>query len=707
MSSKTHSSVKTRSRADSTATSTASSVRRRSQLSQLKAVQARRALEEAERVADARKAAAAAAAAAATAVAEAEAQRTLDEARAEARKAEDAAELDSLELRLIEEESQQSIGEVEQREVDDETSPPREPAARLRRAPGVADPQERARSWIAALPNEIGDLRRERREADDDESPPREPAERHRRASRDVDPFARTWVTARPNGRGESRGTPALPRITLDKFDGTPLEWPRWSGLFKALVHENTTLTDTERLTHLQSCLTGEARDAVRGLLCDGALYPEALRELEEQFGDPAAVVQHTLASVMQLPPVKPNDLAGLTQLSRALHAAVCTMSSHHFNADLAATTNVRQVVAKLPMNLAWQWGQAELELTRRDPTLSDLDQWLRRVVLAGRRALPELTAVGFDLDRSREQPASVPARTNRRDTTISSGESLRTTLVTQEAEMSFRPCVTCAGGAHRLQECHEFLAMPAGDRLRLARDKKRCFRCLGEGHWAQQCRGRSLCGKDGCRGRHHQLLHTPAPAPRETEGTTGAEGPRSVLATNSTPGSSSTYTLLQVVPVRIYGAEGAYIDTCALLDSGADTSLCAEHVLRQLSVAGEAEELRLSNIEEVGVKRTSIKVSLQISPISATGAAERVTVPEVFSVPKLNVRPQKINWKERSEWRHLAGIPIPDTNGRPVEMLLGANVLEAMLQKEARVGPPGQPSAIRTHFGWCLTGSL
>ena len=29
-------------------------------------------------------------------------------------------------------------------------------------------------------------------------------------------------------------------------------------------------LTDTERLTHLQSCLTGEAREAVRGLLCEG-----------------------------------------------------------------------------------------------------------------------------------------------------------------------------------------------------------------------------------------------------------------------------------------------------------------------------------------------------------------------------------------------------------------------------------------------------
>ena len=102
------------------------------------------------------------------------------------------------------------------------------------------------------------------------------------------------------------------------------------------------------------------------------------------------------------------------------------------------------------------------------------------------------------------------------------------------------------------------------------------------------------------------------------------------------------------------------------------------------------------------------MKISLQISPIDASeGAGERVLVPEVFSVPKLNIRPQRIDWKQRNKWRHLDGISIPDTNDRQVELLIGANVLEAVLQKEARVGPPGQPAAIRTHFGWCLTGNL
>ncbi|KAF0304778.1 hypothetical protein FJT64_023478 [Amphibalanus amphitrite] len=63
---------------------------------------------------------------------------------------------------------------------------------------------------------------------------------------------------------------------------------------------------------------------------------------------------------------------------------------------------------------------------------------------------------------------------------------------------------------------------------------------------------------------------------------------------------------------------------------------------------------------------------------------AKTVTVPEVFSVVRLNVRPQSVDWKQRKAWKHLDDIVIPDNNGKAVELLLGANVLEAMLQQES-----------------------
>ena len=70
-------------------------------------------------------------------------------------------------------------------------------------------------------------------------------------------------------------------------------------------------------------------------------------------------------------------------------------------------------------------------------------------------------------------------------------------------------------------------------------------------------------------------------------------------------------------------------------------------------------------------------------------------------------MRTPTISAKNKSDWKHLQDLGIPDCRGGEVELLLGANCLEAVLQTEARVGQRGQPIAVRTAFGWSLTGSI
>ena len=79
--------------------------------------------------------------------------------------------------------------------------------------------------------------------------------------------------------------------------------------------------------------------------------------------------------------------------------------------------------------------------------------------------------------------------------------------------------------------------------------------------------------------------------------------------------------------------------------------------------------------------------------------------VPEAWSVPTLNVNRQRVSRKQREKMKHLRDLDIPDSYEGDVELLLGANVIEAVIQKEVRIGPPGQPVAVRTAFGWALTG--
>ncbi|XP_043226749.1 uncharacterized protein LOC122383931 [Amphibalanus amphitrite] len=62
---------------------------------------------------------------------------------------------------------------------------------------------------------------------------------------------------------------------------------------------------------------------------------------------------------------------------------------------------------------------------------------------------------------------------------------------------------------------------------------------------------------------------------------------------------------------------------------------------------------------------------------------------------------------KQREKWRHIKDLDIPQCSHGQVELLLGANVSEAVIQQEVRVGQPGQPIAVRTAFGWTLTGAV
>ena len=194
----------------------------------LKALQARRAADEAERALESRRRAAATAAAAAAAAAEAEAQLLVQEARAEAQRATDAAEIDALELRLMVDDDLKSqfpndsvFGEIG-REGNGAPADPGPPSGAVSR-PGQmqhSSDMNQLRSQSTLGP------RRDHLPEPNANVDSRERMER--------------WLSGLSCGDGQRR-TSSLPKITLDAFDGSPLEWSRWSGLFRALVQRRTT----------------------------------------------------------------------------------------------------------------------------------------------------------------------------------------------------------------------------------------------------------------------------------------------------------------------------------------------------------------------------------------------------------------------------------------------------------------------------------
>ena len=87
--------------------------------------------------------------------------------------------------------------------------------------------------------------------------------------------------------------------------------------------------------------------------------------------------------------------------------------------------------------------------------------------------------------------------------------------------------------------------------------------------------------------------------------------------------------------------------------------------------------------------------------------ASAQIAVEEAWTVPQLNLPPQKVTRAMIEDFPHLNNLSIPEVNSEDVTVLLGANVLDAILQRDVRRGRPRQPVAILKAFGWTLAGSV
>ena len=502
---------------------------------------------------------------------------------------------------------------------------------------------------------------------------------------------------AEPPGSRQS-GHRSVPQIHLPKFSGKATEWPQWIGLFKTLIHDQPDLSDAEKLAHLQSSVTGLAKQAVEGMLFDGALYATALQTLMERFGKEDDIVSASLSAVFSMPPVKSMDPVALEKLQAVVHSAVTVLNTMGFIGDLNSTENLRRIVVKLPNDLKREWGREVIKLEPERPNLMHIDTWLGLQVRIAMAVPVQPNDRG--MTRASFEPRRAP-RPHLTSVAMTTAAEVGTESVTRQQQRRHDEPPCSCGEHHDLAACPSFLQKTPNDRAKFVGESGRCFLCLQPDHRSRQCRAQRRCGEQGCQGRHHRVLHGSG---RIFTRAAGAEerSNRTVAAASEHGGT----TLLQIVPVRVHGAT-SYVDTFAALDSGAQTSLCTEKLADKLNLTGETESLRLNNVEGGGPQRIALRTTLKLTPLARESKHNEVVANEVWTVPKLNIPVPQINNSVKSEWHHVKNLDIALPKPEQVEVLLGANVIEGILQREVRIGEPGQPVAIKTHFGWALTGTV
>ena len=80
-----------------------------------------------------------------------------------------------------------------------------------------------------------------------------------------------------------------LQKPKLGEYNGDPLDWSEWSGMFLLTVDRNTISDENETL------LTEPAKRARAGMGYSGVMYNTAWKTLERKFGQPPLIMRSQL----------------------------------------------------------------------------------------------------------------------------------------------------------------------------------------------------------------------------------------------------------------------------------------------------------------------------------------------------------------------------------------------------------------------------
>lgn len=95
-----------------------------------------------------------------------------------------------------------------------------------------------------------------------------------------------------------------LPAIQLMEFNGELRNWPLFYEQFKSVIHNNSRLTDSERIQFLVGKLTDKAKSICAGLPATGENYPIIWQALVDKYEDKRAMAASYVDQLLEFKPI-------------------------------------------------------------------------------------------------------------------------------------------------------------------------------------------------------------------------------------------------------------------------------------------------------------------------------------------------------------------------------------------------------------------
>jgi hypothetical protein len=249
---------------------------------------------------------------------------------------------------------------------------------------------------------------------------------------------------------------------------------------------------------------------------------------------------------------------------------------------------------------------------------------------------------------------------------------------------------------------------MEVKDRWAVVKEKRLCFYCLGSNHLSQACRRPFPCKAEGCKGRHHRLLHNETAASHSD-----AAGQSKKPDTRETRQEKEQCTLLvksagavalRTVPVLLVSGH-RQLRINALLDDASTRAYLNADVAAELGLAGEFESMSVRTLN--GRVSTFQTTPVEVNIRSLDGVFESKV--QAFTTERVTGDLKAVDWSLLGKrWRHLRSIPFASVTDREtIDMLIGIDNADLHFACREIGGELGEPTARLTPIGWTCVGQL
>ncbi|XP_073821398.1 uncharacterized protein [Musca autumnalis] len=478
-----------------------------------------------------------------------------------------------------------------------------------------------------------------------------------------------------------------VPPCDTEIFSGGYDKWPSFRDMISAIYSKHSQLSDAQKLFHLRAKTRGEASQIVKQFPLTDSNFQLAWEALRQRYENKRILINHQLRKIFEIEHVTSEKGKTLRNLQYTINNCLSVLRTYNISVISWDPILVYWVSSKLPEETLTAW-ESSLSNHKEMPSWDQLDDFISK-------RLYMIESI-YDMRK--------PSNNNH--------SSHKVNTYNASTDTSHKACKACHQD-HSFRSCSKFREWSHSQKRKFVFDNKICENCLSYGHTSKKCKSKYLC--QTCKKQHHTLLHSDGgnqfkpitQSPRSASASYHIETYDDELPSTSAAAYSNTLNTQNhfsqsgqktVLPTALMDVEhqGICFTIRAFIDQGSQESFVASRIINRFKIP---KKNLGGTILDNSSKTCELTLKSRKSDFKVTASA--------IVISNLNhlmpASPTAIH-----DFTDLKSLELTDLNffkPAPIDLLIGSDILPAIIKPGLEKNVSGNLLAQNTEFGWIISG--